>query len=291
MNNTGILYILATPIGNLADLSLRAIQTLRDADGILAEDTRVAQRILQHLSLRKPTISVHAHNEQQRWPKILSLLQKSENWVYLSDAGTPSISDPGSALVCMAHAHDIRVVPIPGPSALTCALSATGLLSDQNAVLFLGFLPLKGTKRKIAWQRIQTHPGVTVLFESTQRLNKTIDELHQLMPTRMLGFCRELTKYFEEIWVKPIPEALAKLTQNTAALRGECTLVIGSPPPVTQQPEEDLLEKGALSLSLEHAILRCRQKQWTKRDTIEILTTLFDCSKALIYKKVHEELS
>lgn len=189
-----MLYLVATPIGNLEDITLRALRVLREVDYILAEDTRHTLKLLNHYEIKKKLISFHKFNEKSRHEEILADLKGGKKIALVSDAGTPLIADPGREIVHIAKMHQIEVTSLPGASAPIVAYSASGLTSDQFQ--FLGFFPEKASLRKKAIENAESYPGVTIFFESPYRLLKTIDEFHA---DTLLTVAKELTKIHEEI--------------------------------------------------------------------------------------------
>jgi 16S rRNA (cytidine1402-2'-O)-methyltransferase len=198
------LYVVASPIGNLADFSLRAVHALSLVDAVACEDTRVTAGLLRHLGLDKPLIAVHEHNEQSAAEKVLARLAQGERVAYLSDAGTPAVSDPGAVLAHQVRAAGHRVLPLPGASAVVTALSAAGCVGAPGPGFhFAGFLPAKGQERDNALQAALAQPCPTVLFEAPHRIEALADRLAALAPTRPVTVCRELTKQFEQIDTLP----------------------------------------------------------------------------------------
>jgi 16S rRNA (cytidine1402-2'-O)-methyltransferase len=195
---SGVLYVVATPIGNLADMTKRALAVLEQVDVVAAEDTRRTRRLLAHFGLDKGLISCHEHNEQQMTPRLVERLVAGQDIALVSDAGTPLISDPGFALVRAARAAGVRVVPIPGPSAAVCALSAAGLPSDR--FLFVGFPP-RGRAKRIDWlARVASEPGTLILYEAGKRVLSTLEDLATVLGgQRRATVARELTKHYETI--------------------------------------------------------------------------------------------
>jgi 16S rRNA (cytidine1402-2'-O)-methyltransferase len=221
----GILYVVATPIGNLEDVTLRALRVLREVAVIAAEDTRRTARLLQHYSISTRTTSLHEHNERARTPALIARLQAGESVALVSDAGTPLVSDPGRHLVAAAHAAGVRVEPVPGPSAAMAALSASGLPADE--VLFVGFPPSRSNAR-IKWlERLAVEPRTIILYEAPHRIRATLAEMSLLFVERPICVGRELTKAHEYLAVRPIYEFLA----DTVPEIGEFTVVIGPPQP------------------------------------------------------------
>jgi 16S rRNA (cytidine1402-2'-O)-methyltransferase len=218
---TGTLYVVATPIGNLSDITFRAVETLRTADLIAAEDTRVTRKLLSRFDIFTPLVSYREQNAEKAVPDLIRRLLSGENVAMVSDAGTPSISDPGSELVAAAFDAQIRVSPIPGPSAMGAAISASALKGE--GVRFLGFLPRKGKDRRERIQTIAHDPSCTVLYESPHRLKETLKDLFAECGKREAVVFRELTKVHEEIQ----RGTLAQLMQHFAGeIRGEITLMI-----------------------------------------------------------------
>ena len=196
MSNKGRLYIIATPIGNLKDFTFRAVDILQEVDHIFAEDTRTSIKLMKHYNITTSLDSYHEHNKTQKIPKIIKLLNEGKNIGLISDAGTPTISDPGYKLIRACIDEEINIIPIPGASAVTAALSASGLPSDS--FFFFGFLPQKkGRKKKISF--LKSLENTIIIFESPHRLLKTLRELHDELGERPIIVARELTKLYEEI--------------------------------------------------------------------------------------------
>jgi len=216
----GTLYVVATPIGNLEDVTLRALRILREASVIAAEDTRRTSRLLQHYSISTPTTSLHAHNEEAKTPRLIERLRAGESVALVSDAGTPVVSDPGERLVAAAHAAGVRVEPIPGPSAAIAAVSASGMGGD--GFLFVGFPPARAAARSTWLSRLAAEPRPVVLYEAPHRIKATLGDLLAAFGDRRVALGRELTKTHEELVVRPISAHLASIGEG----RGEYTLVI-----------------------------------------------------------------
>jgi 16S rRNA (cytidine1402-2'-O)-methyltransferase len=219
----GILYVVATPIGNLEDVTLRALRVLREVAVIAAEDTRRTARLLQHYSISTRTTSLHEHNERSKAPALVARLQAGESVALVSDAGTPLLSDPGRHLVAAAHAAGIRVEPVPGAAAAIAALSASGLPSDE--FLFVGFPPSRSNDRGKWLERLAVEPRTIVLYEAPHRIRATIAEIGSIFGERPICIARELTKAHEELAVRPISAFLAEPIPEV----GEFTVVIGPP--------------------------------------------------------------
>jgi 16S rRNA (cytidine1402-2'-O)-methyltransferase len=228
----GILYVVATPIGNLEDVTLRALRILREVDLIAAEDTRRTTKLLQHYSISTPTTSLHQHNERKRTPAIVARLQAGQSVALVTDAGTPVVSDPGADLVAAAHAANIRVEPVPGPAAVMAALSASGFAADQ--FVFLGFPPSRANARKSWLARLVADDRTLILYEAPHRIRQTLVDIMEILGDRTIALGRELTKLHEQLVVSPISRQLSTLGEP----RGEYTVVIsGGAMGVTAQLE------------------------------------------------------
>lgn len=223
--SNGILYIVATPIGHLDDLSPRALKILNDVAYIAAEDTRHSAVLLRHFGITTPCLSLHEHNEEQRCSQIINYLQQGQSIAVISDAGTPLISDPGFRVVNAARAADIKVVPIPGPCALITALCASGLPSDRFA--FEGFLPAKSGAKQKQLESIRNETRTIIFYESTHRLLDTIDDMIQILgEERYVVIARELTKTFETIHGDPLSELKKWLLADSNQQKGEFVLLV-----------------------------------------------------------------
>jgi len=216
----GILYVVATPIGNLEDVTLRALRVLREATVIAAEDTRRTARLLQHYSISTPTTSLHEHNEHTRSGKLIERMLAGDSVALVSDAGTPVISDPGGRLIAAAHDHGIRVEPIPGANAAIAVLSAAGLGGD--GFVFAGFPPSRSSDRKKWLEGLSAEVRPIVVYEAPHRILATLEDIAGQLGARKVAIGRELTKAHEQLVIKPISEWL----QAPPPERGEFTLVI-----------------------------------------------------------------
>jgi 16S rRNA (cytidine1402-2'-O)-methyltransferase len=240
----GALYVVATPIGNLADLTLRAIHLLGLVDAVACEDTRVTARLMNHLGLSKPLIALHEHNEQSAAAGVVQRLAAGERIAYASDAGTPAVSDPGAALVAAVAAAGHAVVPVPGASSVVTALSAAGDAA-ATGFCFQGFLPAKGQERRDALQALLAMPGSQVLFEAPHRIEALLSLLAEAAPARQLTICRELTKQFEQIHTLPAADAPAWLAADAQRGRGEFVLVLHAAPRAAAGDADQLLPAEA----------------------------------------------
>ena len=222
------LYVVATPIGNLGDITLRALETLKRVDRVAAEDTRVSGQLLAHFSIAKPLVSIREHNELAAADKVVAWISAGEAVAYVSDAGTPAVSDPGARLVAAVRAAGMAVVPIPGASAVTAALSAAGLESGQW--LFHGFLPPKSGARRAQLQMLAALPYALVFYEAPHRIEETLaDMAAELDGAREVTLARELTKKFEDIVTLPLRDAPAWLTADPNHVRGEFVVIVHPP--------------------------------------------------------------
>ena len=231
-----MLYIVATPIGNLADITDRAKQTLSDVDLIAAEDTRHSGQLLRALAIHKPLVSLHEHNEAAQAVEIIKKLTKGNDVALISDAGTPLISDPGYKLVNLAHQQQIKVVPIPGVSAVMTALCAAGVSTSDYR--FIGFLPAKVNQRRALLDKLVNDRSTLVLFESPHRILETLADCeHILGSERIACYCRELTKKFEIVFRATLAEIQQFVANDENQQRGEIVLVISGNPSPSEQNE------------------------------------------------------
>jgi len=221
----GALYVVATPIGNLADLTLRAIHVLALADAVACEDTRHSAPLLRHLGLDKPLLALHEHNEHEAAGAVIARLARGERVAYVSDAGTPAISDPGAVLVAAVQQAGHRAVPVPGASSAVAALSVAGDAAGHGFA-FAGFLPARGSERGAALQALAQAPGTQVLFEAPHRIEALAKDLAAACGMRRLTACRELTKQFETVHTLAAAEFPAWLAADANRARGEFVLVL-----------------------------------------------------------------
>ncbi|MEA3405652.1 MAG: 16S rRNA (cytidine(1402)-2'-O)-methyltransferase [Pseudomonadota bacterium] len=244
--NSGTLYIVATPIGNLKDITHRAVETLERVDWIAAEDTRHTQKLLQSLAINRPLISLHDHNEQARMGQLLEKLKAGESGALVSDAGTPLINDPGFHLVKLLRQEGINVVPIPGPSAVITALSAAGLPTDRFS--YEGFLPAKSQKRINVLTELQNDTRTLVFYESPHRLMDTLPALAEVFGAeRQMAVGRELTKTYEQFVSGSVKEVLDYFTENPDKVRGEFVLMVMG---AIVEEDTDVTDHDALILSM-----------------------------------------
>ncbi len=231
---TGCLYLVATPIGNLEDITLRALRVLKEVDLIACEDTRQTQKLLNHYDIRKRLISYHEHNEITRASELVIELEQGARAALVSDAGMPLVSDPGHRLVTLCIRHHIPVTPIPGPSALVAALAASGFATQE--FLFAGFLPARSGQRRKALAELAAHPHVLVLYEAPHRIEEALEDALAILGDRSAVLAREVTKIHEEFLRGTLRELLEEVQSKPR--RGEMTLLID---PGSAQPQ---LRKG-----------------------------------------------
>lgn len=270
----GTLYVVATPIGNLGDITLRAIETLKTVDAIAAEDTRHTSGLLSHFGISKKLIAVHEHNEHQSAEKLLLQLQAGENIALVTDAGTPGISDPGAVVVDAVRNAGVKVVPIPGVSAVITALSASGIV--QNGFLFHGFLPASGAARRKVLEALSSQTVTLVFYEAPHRIIESIvDMANVLGSTRHITIARELTKTFETIHRCVLGEAQAWLEKDANQQRGEFVLLIEA---AAIKEAEALPEEALRILTLLLAELPLKQ-------AVKLATDITKAKKNVLYEQ------
>ena len=229
MNHSGTLYVVATPIGNLQDITLRALEVLKAVDVIAAEDTRHTSGLLSHYAIRKKLVAVHEHNEHQSAEQLLARLRAGESVALVTDAGTPGISDPGAVVVDIMRQAGIDVVPVPGASAVIAALSASGI--RQNGFSFIGFLPASGSQRRKMLESLKAQKTILVFYEAPHRVVESVEDMAAVLGgERKLTIARELTKTFETFHSCRLDEAVAWLQADPNQQRGEFVLLVESLP-------------------------------------------------------------
>lgn len=271
------LYVVATPIGNLADLSLRAIHVLSLVDAVACEDTRVSASLLRHLGLDKPLLAVHEHNEAGAAQGVVGRLAQGQRVAYVSDAGTPAVSDPGALLVAAVREAGHRVMPIPGASSAVTALSAAGD-TTAGGFTFVGFLPAKGAERRTALQALAARAQAQVLFEAPHRIETLAAELAAAAPQRRVSCCRELTKQFESIHTLPAAKFPDWLRADPNRLRGEFVLVLHAAPP------EVAADGDALPSEAERT-LRTLMAELPLKQAVGLAATLSGAPRNALYQR------
>ena len=274
----GTLYVVATPIGNLEDVTLRALRVLREVALIAAEDTRRTARLLQHYSISTRTTSLHEHNERAKAASLIARLQAGDSIALVSDAGTPLISDPGGYLVAEAHRAGICVQPIPGPNAAIAALSASGLA--QGEFVFVGFPPSRSTNRKRWLERLASERRVLVFYEAPHRIRPTLEDMLQAFGDRVVALGRELTKTHENLVVRPISGHLERSFEE----RGEFTIVVAGASTVPKTPRQPP-SSHHLSLELGHLT---ENSALTRREAIRTLAQRHGLSNKEVFNLLEE---
>ena len=267
------LYVVATPIGNLADITLRALDILKSVNCVAAEDTRVTGKLLSHYGITVPTLALHQHNERSGAQKILGLLAKGASVALVSDAGTPGISDPGARLVNAVRAQDYPIIPIPGPCAAVTAVSASGFA--DAGFLFFGFLPAQRGARRRELETLKEQSCATVFYEAPHRIRETLADLTELWGSeRLLIIARELTKLFETVHRCALGEAIAWMEQDPNRQRGEFVLVVEGLPP-----------EWKTSHDAEDRVLETLLKELPVKQAVRLCAALCDAPKNALYRK------
>jgi 16S rRNA (cytidine1402-2'-O)-methyltransferase len=277
---TGCLYLVGTPIGNLEDITLRALRILREADQIAAEDTRHTQKLLSHYGISRPLVSYHEHNEMTRAPELLIALEQGAKVALVSDAGTPLVSDPGYRLVTLCLRHQVPVVPIPGPSALLASLSASGLPNEE--FLFVGFLPARSGERRRALERLRIEDRTIVLYEAPHRVQECVADAQEILGDRPACLAREVTKLHEEFRRGKLSALTASLEERPA--RGEITLLIGAADPAEAGAHLDSAQ--SLSDRVEELI---RQAKLDRKDALKLAAKERGLTRRAAYDQMVEQ--
>ena len=278
----GCLYLVGTPIGNLEDITLRALRILREADQIAAEDTRHTQKLLSHYEISRPMVSYHEHNEMTRAPELLIALEQGAKIALVSDAGTPLVSDPGYRLVTLCLRHQIPVVPIPGPSALLASLSASGLPNEE--FLFVGFLPARSGERRRALERLRIEDRTIILYEAPHRVEECVADAREILGDRPACLAREVTKLHEEFRRGKLSALAASLAERPA--RGEITLLIGAEDPADARAQADSAQ--SLSERVEELI---RQAKLDRKEALKLAAKERGLTRRAAYDRLVEERS
>lgn len=268
------LYVVATPIGNLSDITLRALEVLGAADTVAAEDTRNTRHLLQHHGISDSRLlALHQHNERGAAEKIIALLQQGQTVALVTDAGTPAVSDPGAVLVDRVRSAGFRIIPIPGASAAIAALSASGLCTPH--FLFYGFLPNKSAARRSVLQDLIGHPYTLVFYEAPHRILECAEDLHAVFgDEREIVFAREITKLFESIHRCKLGEALAWLNSDPNNLRGEFVLLVSGAP----------AQKEGLGIETERTLAALLEELPLKQ-AVQLAVKITGCNKNELYQR------
>jgi len=271
---SGTLYIVATPIGNLEDITFRAVRVLREADVIACEDTRQTRKLLERYSIARPLISYHEHNEASRSEELIQELQRGKNIALVSDAGTPLISDPGYRLVAAARRLGIAVSPIPGPGAFLAALSASGLPTDT--FLYLGFLPPKRNQRRKVLERWKGAPATLIFYEAPHRAPEALQDIADVLGGRETVLARELTKVHEE-FLRGTPAEILQALAERPPLKGEITLLVAKSAAIEQNQEP-----------LEDAVAELIASGIPRMEALKTVARQRGLSKREVYKQLNE---
>lgn len=277
----GCLYLVATPIGNLEDITLRALRILKEADQIACEDTRHTQKLLNHYNISKPLVSYHEHNEMTRAPELVLAMEQGQQIAVVSDAGMPLVSDPGYRLVTLALRHHIAVIPIPGPSALLAALSASGLPNEE--FLFAGFLPARSGERQRALERLRIEDRTIILYEAPHRIEETLADAREILGDRPACLAREVTKLHEEFRRGTLTELITSLSDKP--VRGEITLLVGAVPEEQRAAQRDTSQ--SLADRVDELI---RQAKLDRKEALKLAAKERGLTKRAAYTELHLEL-
>jgi 16S rRNA (cytidine1402-2'-O)-methyltransferase len=277
----GCLYLVGTPIGNLEDMTLRGLRILKEVDQIACEDTRHTSKLLNHYQIEKPLVSYHEHNEMTRAPELVVALEQGAKIALVSDAGMPLVSDPGHRLVAMCLRHQIQVVPIPGPSALLAALSASGLPNEE--FLFVGFLPSRSGERRRALERLRIEDRTIIFYEAPHRVEECIADAREILGDRPACLAREVTKLHEEFRRGKLSELSASLEELPA--RGEITLLIG--PEDAAEARANLDSTQSLSERVDELI---RQAKLDRKDALKLAAKERGITRRAAYGQLLEAL-
>ena len=274
---TGTLYLCATPIGNLEDITLRCVRVLREADIIAAEDTRQAIKLLNHFQIRKPLISYHEHNKHEKGKEIVELLKSGKNIALVSDAGMPAISDPGEELVRLCIDSGIEIIPLPGPSASLTALIVSGL--STRRFCFEGFLPSNNKERKERLKKLSAEPRTIIVYEAPHRLLDTLGEIMEYLGNRRISVSREITKKFEETIRGEISSVIGIFKER--AVKGEFVLIIEG---ISEKELVDIELKKWDNISVEEHIAMYLQQGTDKKEAIKKVAEDRKLPKKEVYK-------
>ena len=274
----GCLYLVATPIGNLEDITLRALRILKESDQIACEDTRHTQKLLNHYNIQKSLVSYHEHNEMTRAPELVVAMEGGATIALVSDAGMPLVSDPGYRLVTLCLRHRLPVVPIPGPSALLAALSASGLPNEE--FLFAGFLPARSGERRRALERLRIEDRTIILYEAPHRIEEALSDAREILGDRPACLAREVTKLHEEFRRGSLSELSSSLAEKPA--RGEITLLI-APFPF----EERAAQRESSQSLAERVDELIRQAKLDRKEALKLAARERGLTKRAAYQALH----
>jgi 16S rRNA (cytidine1402-2'-O)-methyltransferase len=268
----GTLYVVATPIGNLEDISMRAIRVMKEADIIVAEDTRHTKAMFNAFQISTPLISLHEHNEKEKSVLIIEKINTGKNIVYVTDAGTPCISDPGWFLISKAHDENIRVIPVPGPSAVITALSVSGFPADS--FVFCGFLPSRVNDRRKYLKALTSEERTIVFYESPMRIIASLNDLRDILSNREIVLAREMTKKFEEIRKGDISAIIDELTDRK--IKGEITIIIKGEKIAATPLSDDEIKQKITEMK--------KNSDLSLRDAVAVVASSTGVSKKRVYE-------
>lgn len=277
----GCLYLVATPIGNLEDITLRALRILKEADQIACEDTRHTQKLLNHYNIAKPLVSYHEHNELTRAPELVVAMEQGAQVALVSDAGMPLVSDPGYRLVTLSLRHHLPVIPVPGPSALLAALSASGLPNEE--FLFAGFLPARSGERRRALERLRIEDRTVILYEAPHRIEETLADARQVLGDRPACLAREVTKVHEEFRRGSLADLAASVAEKPA--RGEITLLIGP-----HSKEERSAQRDTSQSLTDRVDELIRQAKLDRKEALKLAAKERGLTRRAAYQELHLDL-
>lgn len=276
---SGEIYLVATPIGNLGDITLRALEVLKEVDFIAAEDTRQTLKLLNHFGIKKPLISYHEHNKYESGEKIIKRVLEGENMALVTDAGTPGISDPGEALVKMAIENDIKVSLIPGPTAFVYGLVVSGL--NTSRFVFEGFLPVDKKGRKERLEALLNEERTIIFYEAPHKLIRTLEDLYKTFGDRRIALCRELTKKYEEVVRCTLSEAVEIFKEKKPL--GEFVLVMEG---LSEEEAKKRQEENLKEISIEEQVKLYMEEGLSKMDAIKRVAKERGLPKSEVYKMV-----
>jgi 16S rRNA (cytidine1402-2'-O)-methyltransferase len=272
-----MLFVIGTPIGNLEDITYRALRVLREVDRIACEDTRQTQKLLNHYNIHTKTVSYHEHNESTRAPELIAALERGDTIALVTDAGTPAVSDPGYRLIALAIQHGIQVVPIPGASAFLSALVASGFPADNFR--FHGFLPAKSSQRRKLLEDLHQSPSTQIFYEAPHRIIETLKDLVEILgPGRQIVIARELTKIHEEFLRGTAKDVLMK-AEERGELKGEITLLIAR----ASEEEGKNRPKESVSQRVERLM---KEESLDEKDALKRIAREFGISKSEAYREL-----
>ncbi|WP_058487033.1 16S rRNA (cytidine(1402)-2'-O)-methyltransferase [Defluviitalea phaphyphila] len=278
---TGILYLCATPIGNLEDITYRAVRILKEVDLIAAEDTRHTKKLLNYLEINTPLTSYHEHNKKVKGPVLIKKLQDGLNIALVTDAGTPGISDPGEDLVKLAHKNNIKVTPIPGAVAAISGLIVSGISTDR--FVFEGFLPTDTKKKKERLEKLSKEERTIILYEAPHRIFKTLEALYKTLGNRKISIIREITKQYEEIKLFTLEESIKYYEKNSP--KGEFVLVIEG---ISDEEINKINEKKWEHIKIDEHFKLYLEKGMNKKDAMKQVAKDRGITKREVYKIIHE---